>query len=64
MQIAWPITTCYLIARKVNFQLYELMRRKVNFHLNTAYLTNRLTNQSLAQCAKTDRKEPDRKNGT
>jgi hypothetical protein len=27
-----------------------------NFHLNTAYLTYRLTNQSLAQCAKPDRR--------
>jgi hypothetical protein len=36
-------------------KFHELKRRLVNFHLNTAYLTYRLTNQSLAQCAKTDR---------
>ena len=33
----------------------KLTDRKVNFHLNTAYLTYRLTNQSLAQYAKIDR---------
>ena len=30
-------------------KLHDLKRRLVNSHSNTAYLTNRLTNQSLAQ---------------
>ena len=33
-------------------KLYELIGKIVNFHLNTAYLTWRLTNQLLAQSAK------------